>query len=112
MGKPSFSDQFKKIIKRYKRVGYKMDIMRQSACLVEILITVYSYGFLFNCTIIAFIVFQMFCYCKCPVALTHCAVGGSAGVIVVFPDHTHPKGMYFIISSTLKDVRTACNEIG
>ena len=33
-GKPNFSDQFKKIIKRYKRVGYNMDIMRQSACLV------------------------------------------------------------------------------
>ena len=26
--KPNFSDQFKKIIKRYKRVGYSMDIMR------------------------------------------------------------------------------------
>ena len=27
-----------------------MDIMRQSACLVVNPITVYSYGFLFNCT--------------------------------------------------------------
>ena len=27
-----------------------MDIMRQSACLVVNLITVYSYGFLFHCT--------------------------------------------------------------
>ena len=27
--KPNFSDQFKKIIKRYKRVEYNMDIMRQ-----------------------------------------------------------------------------------
>ena len=79
-GKPSFSDQFKKIINRYKRVGYTMDIMQQSACLVVIPITVYSYGFLFNCTIKAFIVFvfQMSCYCKCPVALTDGAVGGSA----------------------------------
>ena len=49
-GKPSFSDQFRKIIKRYKRVGYNMDIMRQSACLVVIPIKVYNYGFLFNCT--------------------------------------------------------------
>ena len=32
-------------------VGYNMDIMRQSACLVVNPITVYSYGFLFNCTI-------------------------------------------------------------
>ena len=46
---PSFSDQFKKKIKRYKIVGYNMDIMRQSACLVVNPIKVYSYGFLFNC---------------------------------------------------------------
>ena len=32
------------------RVGYNLDIMRQSACLVFNPITVYSYGFLFNCT--------------------------------------------------------------
>ena len=33
VGKPSFSDQFKKIIKRYtrKKVRYNIDIMRQSA---------------------------------------------------------------------------------
>ena len=48
--KPNFSDQFKNIIKRYKRMGYSMDIMRQSACLVVNSITVNSYGFLFNCT--------------------------------------------------------------
>ena len=34
VGKPYFSDQFKKIVKRYKRVGYNFDVMRQSACLV------------------------------------------------------------------------------
>ena len=50
VGKPNFSDQFKKIVKRYIRVGYNLDIMRQSACLVLNPITVYSYGFLFNCT--------------------------------------------------------------
>ena len=50
VGKPNLSDQFKKIVKRYIRVGYNLDIMRQSACLVLNLITVYSYGFLFNCT--------------------------------------------------------------
>ena len=32
------------------RVGYNLDIMRQSACLVLNPITVYTYGFLFNCT--------------------------------------------------------------
>ena len=50
VGKPNLSDQFKKIVKRYIRVGYNLDIMRQSACLVLNPITVYSYGFLFNCT--------------------------------------------------------------
>ena len=50
VGKPNLSDQFKKIVKRYIRVGYKLDIMRQSACLVLNPITVYSYGFLFDCT--------------------------------------------------------------
>ena len=32
--------------------GYNLDIMRQSACLVLNPITVYSYGFLFNCTMV------------------------------------------------------------
>ena len=50
VGKPNFSDQFKKIIKRYIKIGYNLDVMRQSACLVSNPITVYSYDFLFNCT--------------------------------------------------------------
>ena len=50
VGKPNFSDQFKKIVNRYIRVGYNLDVMRQSACLVLNPITVYSYGLLFNCT--------------------------------------------------------------
>ena len=41
VGKPYYSDQFKKIVKRYIRVGYNLDIMRQSACLVLNPITVY-----------------------------------------------------------------------
>ena len=28
VGNPNFSDQFQKILQRYKRVGYNMDIMR------------------------------------------------------------------------------------
>ena len=50
VGNPNFSDQFKKIVKRYIRVGYNFDVMRLSACLVLNPITVYSYGFLFDCT--------------------------------------------------------------
>ena len=47
VGKPSFSDQLKKITQRYTRVGFSMDIMRQSACLVANPITVDKNGFLF-----------------------------------------------------------------
>ena len=50
VGNPNFSDQFKKIIKRYKKVGYNLDTLRQSACLVVNPITVFRRGFLFNCT--------------------------------------------------------------
>ena len=32
VGKLNFSDRLKKIVKRYIRVGYNLDIMRQSAC--------------------------------------------------------------------------------
>ena len=34
VGKPNFSDQFKNIVKRYIRVEYNLNIMRQSACQV------------------------------------------------------------------------------
>ena len=47
--KPNFSDLFKKIVKRSIRVGYNLDIMRQSACQVLNPIMVCGYGFLFNC---------------------------------------------------------------
>ena len=49
VGKPNLSDQFKTIIKRYIQVGYNLDVMRQSSCLVLNPITVYSFVFLFNC---------------------------------------------------------------
>ena len=49
-GMTDFSDQFRKIIMRYKRIGYNLNVMRQSACLVVNPITVDSYAALFNCT--------------------------------------------------------------
>ena len=49
-GMTDFSDQFRKIIMRYKRIGYNLNVMRQSACLVINQITVDSYAALFNCT--------------------------------------------------------------
>ena len=49
-GLTDFSDQFRKIIMRYKRIGYNLNVMRQSACLVINPITVDGYAALFNCT--------------------------------------------------------------
>ena len=34
VGKSNFSEQFRKLINRYKRIGYSLDIMRQTAFLV------------------------------------------------------------------------------
>ena len=45
-----FSDQSRKIIMRFKRIGYNLNVMRQSACLVISPITVDGYAALFNCT--------------------------------------------------------------
>ena len=45
-----FSDQFRKIIIRYKRIGYNLNVMRQSACLVINPITINGYATLFNFT--------------------------------------------------------------
>ena len=49
-GRADFSYQFRKIIVRYKRIGYNINIMRQSACLVFNPITVNNFASLFNCT--------------------------------------------------------------
>ena len=48
-GKSNFSEQFRKRINRYKRIGYNLDIMRQTACLVVNPI-VDGHTSLFNCT--------------------------------------------------------------
>ena len=50
VGRADFSDQFRKIIISYKRIGYTINIMRQSACLVVNPITVNNFASLFNCT--------------------------------------------------------------
>ena len=50
VGRADFSDQFRKIIVRYKRIGYNINIMRHSACLVFNPITVNNFVSLFNCT--------------------------------------------------------------
>ena len=50
VGKSNFSEQLRKLINRYKRIGYSLDIMRQTACLVVNPIIVDGYASLFNCT--------------------------------------------------------------
>ena len=49
-GRADFSVQFRKIIVRYKCIGYNINIMRQSACLVFNPIMVNNFASLFNCT--------------------------------------------------------------
>ena len=50
--KNDFPYHFKKIIVRYKKVGYNMDVLRQTACLVVNPIKVNSFTYLFNCTMV------------------------------------------------------------
>ena len=50
VGKSNFSEQFRKLINRYKRIGYSLDIMRQTAFLVVNPIIVDGHASLFNCT--------------------------------------------------------------
>ena len=50
IGKSNFSEQFRKLINRYKRISYSLDIMWQTACLVDNPIIVDGYASLFNCT--------------------------------------------------------------
>ena len=49
VSRADFSDQFRKVIMRYKRIRCNINVMRQSACLVINPITVDSFASLFNC---------------------------------------------------------------
>ena len=50
IGKPNFSNLLKRIVNRFRRAGYSLDFMRQTACLVFNPIMVKSYAALFSCT--------------------------------------------------------------
>ena len=52
IGKNDLPHHCKKIIVRYKKIGYKIDVLRQTACLVVIPIKVNSFAYLFNCTMV------------------------------------------------------------
>ena len=49
IGNPNFSNLFKRIVNRFKRTGYTLDIMRQTLCLVFNPITDEGYAALFSC---------------------------------------------------------------
>ena len=49
MDRTDFADQFRKLIIRHKRIGYDLNVVRQSACLVINPIVI-NFAALFNCT--------------------------------------------------------------
>ena len=52
IGKNDFPNHFKKIIVRYKKIGYNIDVLRQTACLVVNPIKANRFAYLFNCTMV------------------------------------------------------------
>ena len=50
VGSNNFSAQFIKIISHYKKIGYNINVLQQTACLVVNPITVGNFAFLFKCT--------------------------------------------------------------
>ena len=50
VGSNNFSAQFIKIISHYKNIGYNINVLQQTACLVVNPITVGNFACLFNCT--------------------------------------------------------------
>ena len=48
--KNDFPYHLKKIIVHHKKIGYNINVMRQTACLVVNPIKVNSFAYLFNCT--------------------------------------------------------------
>ena len=53
VGSNNFSAQFiKKKFPFIKKIGYNINVLQQTACLVVIPITVGNFAFLFNCTLV------------------------------------------------------------
>ena len=46
-GKNDFPYHFKNVVVRYKKIGYNIDVLRQTACLVVNPIKVNSFAYLF-----------------------------------------------------------------
>ena len=52
VGSNNFSAQFTKIISQFKKSGYNINVLQQTACLVVNPITVGNFAYLFNCTLV------------------------------------------------------------
>ena len=52
VGSHSFSAQFIKIISHYKKIGYIINVLQQTSCLVVNSIMVGNFAVLFNCTLV------------------------------------------------------------
>ena len=50
VGSDTFSAQFIKIISHYREIGYNINVLQQTACLVVSPVAVGSFAFLFGCT--------------------------------------------------------------
>ena len=50
VGSNDFLAQFIKIVSHYKKIGYNINVLQQTVCLVVNPITVGNFDFLFNCT--------------------------------------------------------------
>ena len=50
VGSNNFSAQFIKIISHYKKIGFNINVLQQTACLMVNPIIVGYFAFLFNCT--------------------------------------------------------------
>ena len=50
VGSNNFSAQFIKIISHFKKIGFNINVLQHTACLVVNPITVSNFAFLFNCT--------------------------------------------------------------
>ena len=50
VGSNNFSVQFVKIISHFKKIGYNINVLQQTECLVVSPSTVGNFAFLFNCT--------------------------------------------------------------
>ena len=50
VGSNNFSAQFIKIFSHYKKIGYNINVLQQTTCMVVTPITAVNFVFLFNCT--------------------------------------------------------------